>query len=74
MSRLRWRAIARCLGVPRRRIRQEARVYVQHQGHHDVEPAPWTLPVLREWCEWTLHPPHYIALSLGPDGLRIEDI
>ncbi len=54
-SRLRWRAIARALGVPRRWIRRDARMArVLHRRHgNDPEQVRWTEALLRDWAsDW----------------------
>lgn len=79
MARLRWRAIARALGVPRNVIAMEshiARRCHRNSGNIMAKIGRWTLPMLRDWAsEWSVSydPPQTVTLSLGPDGLRIEE-
>ena len=78
MARLRWRAIARALGVPRSERRLHARILRRGQRRHGNWFAlgnRWTLDSLREWAHDFATEPEltYPYLSLGPDGLRIEE-
>ncbi len=78
MTRLRWRAIARALGVPRSELALHARLsrrdHRRHGNWYSILNR-WTLPLLREWAaDFEPEPePTYLYLSLGPDGLRIEE-
>lgn len=77
MARLRWRAIARALGVPRSELALHARILRRGQRSHGNWFAlgnRWTLPGLRDWAAgYAPDEPVYVTLSLGPDGLRIEE-
>jgi hypothetical protein len=46
MTRLRWRAIAACLGIPRWWIRHEARMFRSYDGE-EFKAKPYTLDELR---------------------------
>lgn len=55
MTRLRWRAVARALGVPRRWILRESRVarMLHRRRGNDPERVPWTETLLRDWAsDW----------------------
>lgn len=78
MTRLRWRAIARALGVPRSELALHTRILRSgHKRHGNwfTLGNRWTLYGLREWAaDFEPEPkPTYLYLSLGPDGLRIEE-
>ena len=77
MTRLRWRAIAIALGVPRSERRLHARLARgghKRWGNRMSKRDRWTLPLLREWAaEFETDEPTTVTLSLGPDGLRIEE-
>ena len=56
MTRIRWRAIARALGVPLCVLRKEARLSrIAHKRHGNMMAKwRWTVPMLRDWAEeWT---------------------
>lgn len=77
-SRLRWRAIAIALGVPRSERKLHARLARrQHKrwGNWSSTVHRFTLDGLREWAaDFEPEPkPTYLYLSLGIDGLRIEE-
>ena len=78
MTRLRWRAIARALGVPRSKIRKHAAAMNSGRRRNLFAPGVcvWTLFGLRCWATDFVAPEPktiYPCLSLGPDGLRIEE-
>jgi len=75
MTSLRWRAIARALGVPRSELALHARLLRSgHRRHGNwfTLGSRWTLDGLREWSA-SYDPPQTVTLSLGPDWLRIEE-
>lgn len=75
MTRLRWRAIARALGVPRSWIALQAAVdRHRHKTFGNYRRPRDTLEALREWAEgFEPDEPQTVTISLGPDGLRIEE-
>ena len=77
MTRLRWRAIARALEVPRsERALHARRLRSGHRRHGNwfALGNRWTLDGLREWAaDFEPDEPQTVTISLGPDGLRIEE-
>lgn len=75
MASLRWRAIAIALGVPRSEVVRQAAVdRHRHKMFGNYRHPRDTMEALREWAaDFEPDDPQTVTLSLGPDGLRIEE-